>query len=109
MASSGEGHLNSLFHIRSMLRHSAPPVTLDELGRRNRMLLFPQHWCSGCHSRGSPSLLALVDKPRGKITSICDPRKGKLEGLALGRHGARTARLGKRPFRSRRSQFSLLK
>lgn len=37
-----------------------PPLTLQELGARYRVLFFYQHWCSGCHSRGFPTLLALV-------------------------------------------------
>ncbi|WP_158804998.1 TlpA family protein disulfide reductase [Acidisoma sp. L85] len=43
-----------------------PPVTLDELGSQHRMLFFYQHWCSGCHLHGFPSLLALVDKSHSK-------------------------------------------
>jgi hypothetical protein len=40
-----------------------PSVTLKELGLRPRILFFYQHWCPGCHSRGFPTLLALLERP----------------------------------------------
>jgi hypothetical protein len=36
------------------------PLTLTELDSRHRILFFYQHWCPGCHSRGFPTLLALI-------------------------------------------------
>lgn len=43
-----------------------PPVTLKEFGERHRLLFFYQHWCPGCHSRGFPTLQALVKDPRSQ-------------------------------------------
>ncbi|GGC76462.1 hypothetical protein GCM10010994_38480 [Chelatococcus reniformis] len=45
------------------------PVTLKELGARHRLLFFYQHWCSGCHSHGFPTLQALVKEPRTKCVA----------------------------------------
>ena len=44
-----------------------PPLTLEELGARHRLLFFYQHWCDECHSTGFPTLQeALVQDPRIK-------------------------------------------
>lgn len=39
-----------------------PPLTISELGSRHRVLFFYQHWCPGCHSRGFPTLLELIER-----------------------------------------------
>jgi hypothetical protein len=42
-----------------------PPLTLNELGARHRLLFFYQHWCGGCHSHGFPTLQAFkIPAPR---------------------------------------------
>jgi hypothetical protein len=43
-----------------------PPLTLEELGARYRLLFFYQHWRDGCHSTGFPTFQALVQDPRSK-------------------------------------------
>lgn len=36
------------------------PLSLDELGTKLKIIYCFQHWCSGCHSMGFPSLQRLV-------------------------------------------------
>lgn len=43
-----------------------PPLTLEEVEARYRLLFFYQHFCDGCHSTGFPPFQALVQAPRSK-------------------------------------------
>ena len=39
-----------------------PPLKLADIGTRVKVLFAFQHWCSGCHSHGFPTLLRLYRK-----------------------------------------------
>jgi hypothetical protein len=42
------------------------PLRLSELGDGYKVLYCFQHWCPGCHSRGFPALMRLVEALEGR-------------------------------------------